>query len=546
MSKYLRALFRHLLSLLCIAAVCAGVQADGADGRIVVYALGDIQSQLLPVTTKVNKTTVVFGGLAHAGGVIAKHRSEERDPVLVLQTGDAVSGPMWRAFSGEPEFAAMERIGVRAGTLGELELDYGAAHILRALGRSRMVVVSSNVSFEDCRLRDRVPPNALLREGHLTVGLFGLLSPQFFALPGDGGSIKVDNKLDEISKRMIDQLREQGADIIILLSRLPMKENIRLAEQVAGIHAILGGADREAIHETFLVEGPGGWETLLGQGGANASFVGRLYLSVEHGRLKRDETEWRLLRVTPDTQPDSVVMEIAVDFEERLNSTMLETVGFFSDPVNARERTLRTGEAALGNFITDALRHELHTDIGIVNAGGVRGNRVIPAGSITRRTLLEILPFGNDIHIVSLTGRELRQLFEISASALTAPGEQYQSRLRTYSGGFLQVSGVRVVYSLSGKAAILGSEGGILEQGNRVKSLLIERNGVWIPPSDEAVYTIAVNSWTAGGGDRYFVLRDAPQRKTAFRDIDVLADYIAGQPDGKVVLSLDGRIKVER
>ena len=66
-----------------------------------------------------------------------------------------------------------------------------------------------------------------------------------------------------------------------------------------------------------------------------------------------------------------------------------------------------------------------------------------------------------------------------------------------------------------------------------------------MPVEDDASYTLAANSWTATGGDRFSVLGNAPQQKTDFKDLDVLADYIASHPEGRVRLELDGRIAVE-
>jgi 5'-nucleotidase len=344
---------------------------------------------------------------------------------------------------------------------------------------------------------------------------------------------------------MIADLRKQEADIVILLSSLSLEENILLGGSVGGIHAILGGASREELHETLFIEGPDGWETILGQAGAYGAFVGRLALAVEGGKTTREKSSWSLLRVTPQTEPDRAVMALAMEYEQKLNEVMLQSIGFFSDPADARSLTVRTREAALGNLITDALRWRFKTDIGIINAGGIRSDRVIPAGSVYRRILDEILPFENEIHIVRLTGRELRQVFEISASALVGrSGDSYDPSVRTHSGGFLQVSGIRVTYALSGEPTLLHPEGSLIRWGNRVRSLTVERNGRWMPVEDYAVYTVAANSWTAGGGDRYFVLRDAPQEKTGFRDIDVLADYIASHPGGRVNLSTDGRIRI--
>lgn len=530
---------------LVLVFVLTAFEASGTDGRFVVFGLNDMHSQLLPVPTKVKTTTVLFGGLAHGSGVIAEQRAAEKDPVLVLQAGDMVSGPMWRLFSGEPEFAALEHAGVQAGTLGNHEFDYGVEHLKKLLSFTSMPMVVSNLEFDDDFLKQRVSKRLMLQAGALKAGVFGLASPNLFSLADVGDSVKVNAALRDVAEKMVAELREEGADAILLLSRLSDEENEALAAEVEGIHAILGGSSHNELHETHIVEGPNGWKTVLGRAGAYCSFVGRLQLALQDGKLDEQETEWSLLRVTPRAQTDSDVLAIALEYERKLNEAMLFTIGIFSDTADARVQTVRVKESALGNLIADSLRWRLKTDIAVINGGGIRGDKIFPAGSVSRKVLAEILPFDNEIHIVTLTGEQLRKVFEIAASSLVGKDDKYDSSVRTYGGGFLQISGVRVVYSLSGRPTLVDPDGTVIEWGNRVTSLYVERDGAWLAVEDDASYTLAANSWTATGGDRFSVLRDAPQRKTDLKDLDVLADYIADHPDGRVRLELDGRIVVE-
>ncbi len=545
MKQRMRSTVRSVFLVCFLTVFLSAPEASGADGRVVIFALNDMHSQLLPVTTKVKTTTVLFGGLAHAGGVIAEQRAAEKDPVLALQAGDMVAGLMWRLFSGEPEFSALEHAGVQAGTLGNHEFDYGVEHLKKLLSFTSMPMVVSNLEFDDDFLKQRVLKRLMLQAGAMKVGVFGLASPNLFALAGAGDSVKVDAALRQISEKMVAGLREEGADAILLLSRLSDEENEALAAGVEGIHAILGGSSHNELHETRIVEGPNGWKTALGRAGAYCAFVGRLRLAVKDGKLDEQETEWSLLRVTPRARTDGDVLALALEYERKLNEAMLFTIGTFSDAADARAQTVRARESALGNLIADSLRWRMKTDVAVINGGGVRGDKIFPAGSVSRKVLAEILPFDNEIHIVLLTGEQLRKAFEIAASSLVGKDDRYESSVRTYAGGFLQISGARVVYSLSGRPTLVDPDGKALEWGNRVKSLHVERDGAWLPVEDDASYTLAANSWTATGGDRFSVLGNAPQQKTDFKDLDVLADYIASHPEGRVRLELDGRIAVE-
>ena len=62
---------------------------------------------------------------------------------------------------------------------------------------------------------------------------------------------------------------------------------------------------------------------------------------------------------------------------------------------DAEELRLRASEVNVGNLVADAMRESVQADVGLVNAGAIRGDRAAPAGPLTRRLLLAMHPFGN-------------------------------------------------------------------------------------------------------------------------------------------------------
>ena len=184
--------------------------------------------------------------------------------------------------------------------------------------------------------------------------------------------------------------------------------------------------------------------------------------------------------------------------------------------------------------------------MGLINGESLRGNQIFPAGEVSEKNLTEILPFGNGIEVVTVTGMQLRQIMELSASALIVEGEHFDPAFRVPDGGFLQISGLKVVYDLREKAASFDSGGRLLSWGNRLKRILVQKDGEWREVDDGAKYTVAVNSWIAGGGDRYFVFEGARRESTEVRELDVLVDYLRFFPEGRVDMKTDGRIVIEK
>ena len=533
--------------LICGILLAFVSPAAGRDGRVTILSINHLKSQLLPISDKVNKTSVRMGGLAHAAGLVKQERSQDDPNAIFVQTGEAVEGPMWRYFGGVPEFSSLSAAGIQVGMIGKREFDYGWDHLKQALDHVVFPMVLSNVSISDPEAARKFARNVVVPAGDLKVGFFAMLSTWLFSVTRKTDELTVLTDTEGIAREMVADLRAQGADVIVMLSNLSEGENRHLAESVPGIHAIVGrGVSEKEEVQLQLVQGPGDWTTALAWGGSRGKFLGKLVLTTEKGRLLWDRTSWRLLNVTPKIPPNPEVMRIAAEYESKLNGSLERAVGFFESPVDAQKRTLRVREMPLGDFMADGLRWRFKTDVGLVNGGSLRGDRIFPAGEVSEKNLTEILPFGNGIEVVTVTGMQLRQIMELSASALIVEGEHFDPAFRVPDGGFLQISGLKVVYDLREKAASFDSGGRLLSWGNRLKRILVQKDGEWREVDDGAKYTVAVNSWIAGGGDRYFVFEGARRESTEVRELDVLVDYLRSFPEGRVDMETDGRIVIEK
>lgn len=533
--------------LICGILLAFVSPAAGRDGRVTILSINHLKSQLLPISDKVNKTSVRMGGLAHAAGLVKQERSQDDPNAIFVQTGEAVEGPMWRYFGGVPEFSSLSAAGIQVGMIGKREFDYGWDHLKQALDHVVFPMVLSNVSISDPEAARKFARNVVVPAGDLKVGFFAMLSTWLFSVTRKADELTVLTDTEGIAREMVADLRAQGADVIVMLSNLSEGENRHLAESVPGIHAIVGrGVSEKEEVQLQLVQGPGDWTTALAWGGSRGKFLGKLVLTTEKGRLLWDRTSWRLLNVTPKIPPNPEVMRIAAEYESKLNGSLERAVGFFESPVDAQKRTLRVREMPLGDFMADGLRWRFKTDVGLANGGSLRGDRIFPAGEVSEKNLTEILPFGNGIEVVTVTGMQLRQIMELSASALIVEGEHFDPAFRVPDGGFLQISGLKVVYDLREKAASFDSGGRLLSWGNRLKRILVQKDGEWREVDDGAKYTVAVNSWIAGGGDRYFVFEGARRESTEVRELDVLVDYLRSFPEGRVDMKTDGRIVIEK
>src|SRR5690606_22309549 len=119
------------------------------------------------------------------------------------------------------------------------------------------------------------------------------------------------------------------------------------------------------------------------------------------------------------------------------------------------------------------------------NGGGIR--ETINAGPITVGEVITVLPFGNTLATMDVTGTELKEAFEISFS-----------KYPLENGGFLHVAGGKVEFDSTKPV------------GERVVSISYKDDeGKYILVEDATTYTVATNAFTAKGGDGYTVFEKA-------------------------------------
>ena len=187
----------------------------------------------------------------------------------------------------------------------------------------------------------------------------------------------------------------------------------------------------------------------------------------------------------------------------------------------------RTGETNLGNLITDGMLAKAktinpNTVIAVQNGGGIRTS--VNAGDITMAKVLEVMPFGNSLGIMQLTGAEIKEALEHSVK--DAPKA---------FGGFLQVSGLKFTYDSS------------LPAGQRVQSVEVKEDGVnYVSLDLNKTYAVATNTFTAKGGDGYDVFGKAYSEgrvsEPGYVDWEIFTEYVNQQENKTVSPSVEGRI----
>jgi len=326
-------------------------------------------------------------------------------------------------------------------TPGNHEFDIGAETYKDALNYATFPVISGNLIIEDQELRNRILPYIIKKMAQIKVGVFGMMTPDFLKVcsPGDGTTVNQD--IISVAQKAVDSLRKEKCDLIIALTHIGIKLDRQLAKEVAGIDIIVGGHDHQYFYETY-------GNTIIVQDGARGEYLGVLRFTFTDGEIVNPTWEKILLDSTVGYEPKirHLIAPYMAEYKDRLG----EAIGKSSVNLDARRDVVRRHESNLGNFIADSwLAWFTHADIALVNSGTIRGDKVYPAGPVTYLTVNEILPFRGEVVSIKINGADLKQLLEISASALKVQGDGCPDNSRAASGGFFQMAGLRITIDLS-------------------------------------------------------------------------------------------------
>ncbi|MGA0555997.1 5'-nucleotidase C-terminal domain-containing protein [Larkinella sp. VNQ87] len=211
---------------------------------------------------------------------------------------------------------------------------------------------------------------------------------------------------------------------------------------------------------------------------------------------------------------DSDMTRFLQPYRQRLDQTMNEVLA-----VSTVRLDKAKPECALNNLLTDAMLQYGNQKLGQtvdcahLNYGGIRTG--LPQGPIRIGNIYEVMPFDNQLTLLTLKGSMLRQFLEYFI------GSQADENA-------LVVSGVRVVIK------------------DNVLSSITFTNGKTFDPNQN--YTVLVSDYIANRGGGTAFLKDAVARKDYAVTIrDVFIDYFrqlgkAGQP---ITPTTDGRIAIQ-
>jgi 5'-nucleotidase len=454
------------------------------------------------------------GGLARVSA-LRKRVMQESPNALFLLAGDTISPSVESiTYKGAQMIDAWNQVGLDYSVFGNHEFDYGDDELVKRMKESKFKWLGANVvDSKTGKTFGGTPPFDVRELGGVKVGLFGITLPETKTTSKPGPTTEFRDPC-ETARAVIPQMRAAGAQAVVALTHLSLAQDKALARcaaetEATRIDVIIGG------HEHTLLQSSSGGTPIFKMT-ADARELGRIDLNINPATGKVESIDWQIIPVDASVADDPAFAPV-VEKYARLTAELSAPVGGTTVPLDARSATSRSEETNAADFIADSFRRAAGADVALINGGSIRADDVLPAGDLTARDVLSILPFGNDLAVIKVTGDVLLQALEHGVS-LTAPGAE--------PGRFPQVSGIRFSFGAS------------KPPGARVADVTV--NGKPLDP--KKTYTLVTTSFVAGGGDQYAMFKGRPgvPLKQKLTDSGVLrkaiedAKTIAPRADGRI------------
>lgn len=447
-------------------------------------------------------------GAARLAAFLKAERAKNPAGTLLLSAGDMFQGsPDSNLLHGKTVVAFMNEAGFDAMALGNHEFDWGLDVLRERKAQAAFPMLSANIMEKDSGRRvEFVRPYIILERQGLKIAVVGFTTPDTAVTTNPKHVAKfLFADPSAVLTALLPELKAQGVAVVVALGHLasypgeePAGEAAELAKTGA-VAAVISG------HSHLKVAGKVAGVPVV-QAYYNGRSVAVVHLAVNaaNGELLGATAEVR--DVPADLAPDPATAAIVAAAQREIAPVKGLVLGRSAATLSHDRYQL----SPLGQWVTDAMRAAVQTDIALCNGGGLRTG--LAAGTVTLGDLYAVVPFDNNLYVAAMTGGQVLAALEHGVG-----NEKF---------GTLQFSGLRVEFDRHAPA------------GSRVKAVTLADGS---PLAAERVYTVAVSDFLVAGGDEYVMVKAAASHTDTFRQLrDVLAEAVrqAGvirfQPDERL------------
>lgn len=338
--------------------------------------------------------------IGRLAGLVDHLRDEE---TVVTGAGDNTGpGVLSLVTQGRQALDFFQAVDPDVDTFGNHDFDHGSDALLSVVDDSPQPWVCANAfqNGERFAAAEGAIPWTVVEAGDRRVGIVGVTHPETATINPNAADVRFTDAIQAVETGA-DALQDENVDRIVVISHLG--DDTELARMV-NVDVVLGGHDHEALVERIdgtLVCRPGG--------------TGRYLLEVSFDGDRPRATHHTVTDGPLDT-------DIAATLRDRMDAAGLtEVVGTVEEPIVCDLQACKRGESRIGNLIVDAYRWRTGAAIGLNSGGGFRRQPPL-TGDVTAFDLVGVTPYGADLVVLTIDGKDLLATLRHAALARAADG----------------------------------------------------------------------------------------------------------------------------
>lgn len=490
-------------------------------------------------------------GYAYIAQLKADYEAKGAEVILV-DAGDYSQGEVYVSDTkGLDAVEMMNAAGYDVVSLGNHEFDYGFDQLKSNMSKAKFKVLCADVFNADGTPIFDANYTYTTKSG-VKIGFFGMETPetQTKANPAliKGLTFATGDAFTKAAADQVAALKDD--DIVICVSHLGVDAESK-PYRSTDLYAAVKGIDFiiDAHSHTVMIKGENG-EPIQSTGTKFAN-IGVIVIDDATKKIESNS----LFEIKEDTAKDATVAAAAQKIIDRIDKEYGAVFAKSEVELNGAKAPNgnRDSETNNGDLITDAMlwkvmqnKEGLTVDadhvVAITNGGGIRD--YIKVGDVTKKDIKTVLPFGNTVAVIYVTGAELLEALEASTYSLPV-------------GGFPQVCGISytistaVAYDANAETYPSSTYYGP-KTINRVTINSI--NGKEFKADD--TYAVVTNNFVADGGDTYYAFAAATSKFDTGMTLDVaVMEYITkelkgvigkqyAEPQGRILMNPFKDVKV--
>lgn len=390
--------------------------------KFVILHSNDMHGDFFSEDAKIHGELI--GGLALLSGYINKVRAEEEN-VLYVISGDMLQGStIDTEYKGISTIEIMNYLAPDVVALGNHEFDYGLPHLLFLEKMANFPIVNANLYIKQYNRR-LMRPFLILKKAGFEILFTGIITEKVIdSIKQDeliGSFITLQEASREVGK-ICNAYKLNDIDLTILLTHIGFDSDIALAKMLKpewGVDMIIGGHSHTILEKPAKVN-----NILITQAGVGTDQIGRFDIVVDDDTNSIVDYKWKLVKIDnriakPDLRLKRFIASFKSKVDQKYNAIICKLARKLTHPK-------REVETSLGNLFADAFAQNAQCDVMLVGSGSIRSKSLGPI--VTLQDLIECFPYDDSLTRFSITGSQLRTMFEhfMRKENRDGEGENYQ------------------------------------------------------------------------------------------------------------------------